>query len=736
MAEVSRTGSAGLRSGPRPWRIDEFYITTTSPRVTAETLVLKHGESFAVFDHHGNIGVGYEPSRGYEGIYHEGTRFLCYEEMFLNGQPLLLLSSSVSSEGSTVVVDLTNPDIYKNGDLVLAHGTVHLSRQKALSDAVCYQSIKVCNFGRSRIEIAVNIDFAADFLDVFEVRGIKRETRGETCPPKVSEDGIKYSYVGLDGRERTTSISWSPAAGAVSERGPSFSLPITPKDEIELEVVVACEARAKPTVVTFEQARTKLRSRLQELSSGDAEIETSNEHFNAWLHRSLADVHTLTSTLSTGPYVYAGIPWFSAPFGRDGCITAYQFITVNPSLARGVLGYLSATQATEVDERFQAEPGKIVHEERLGEMSVIGEVPFGRYYGSVDSTLLFIWLAEQYLNHTDDLEFIERIWPNICAAAEWMDGYGDRDGDGWVEYEGQQGNGLENQGWKDSKDAVFHADGRIPSGPIALVEVQAYAYAARLAVAALAERLDEQSLSRRHRRAAADLKKRFDDAFWCDAIGTYALALDGRKRQCEVRASNSGHALLGGLADRRRAAVAVRSLLGPDFFTGWGIRTVARGEALYNPIAYHNGSVWPHDNSLIAQGMSMYGFKDGAVRITSAMFDAATYFDHSRMPELFCGFDRVMEEEPVLYPVACNPQAWAAGSVFLLLKACLGLKVDASAGRVIFERPALPPFLERVKITGLRCGGSSATLLFSRHQDDVGVNVLRRDGPMEVVVIK
>ncbi len=729
-------GSDSSRSVARTWRIDEFYITATSPRVTAETLVLKHRETFAVFDEHGNIGVGHAPSQGYDGIYHEGTRFLCHEEIFLNGQSPLLLSSAVSSEGSTVIVDLTNPDIYKDGALVLPHGTVHISRQKVLWDAVCYQSLRLSNFGRHPIEIAINFDFAADFSDIFEVRGIKREARGKLRTPKVEKSNIEYSYLGLDGMERKTTVSWNIEAESVSDKGPLFYLAMRPREEVNLEITVACETRTKPTVSVFDQARTKLRSQLKELSADDAEIETSNEQFNAWIHRSLADVHSLTSNLPTGPYPYAGIPWFSAPFGRDGCITAYQLLMVNPSLARGALGYLAATQASEEDEFSQAEPGKIIHEERMGEMSELGEVPFRRYYGSIDSTLLFIWLAEQYLRHTDDIAFIERIWDNIKAAAEWIDKYGDRDGDGWVEYEGHKGNGLENQGWKDSKDAVFHADGRIPEGPIALVEVQAYQYAARQGVAWIAERLKENDFARSQRQAASQLRRQFDETFWCEEIGTYALALDGRKRQCQARTSNAGHVLLAGLADRRRAETVVRSLMGPDFFTGWGVRTVARGETLFNPIAYHNGSVWPHDNSLIAQGMAIYGFKAEVLRITTAMFDAVTHFGHMRMPELFCGFDRVVEEEPVLYPVACNPQAWAAGSVFLFLRACLGLRVDGSAGRLIFERPTLPPIIERVKISGLRCGGSSATLLFSRYQDDVGVNVLRRDGPLEVVVIK
>lgn len=732
--QSARSSKQGARV--RTWRIDDFYIAAVSPRVTADTLVLKHGETFGVFDEHGNIGAGRGEAQGYEGLYHDGTRFLSAEVLLLNGQPPLLLSSSVETDGTTIGVDLTNPDISLDGRVVLPHGSIHISRKKVLWEGVYYESISVVNYGRIRHELVLGISFAADFADIFEVRGMKRAKRGVTEEPRFSKSGMEFAYKGLDGVRRRALIGWNYEPESVDDEGPLFFMELRPKEERVLELSVACEISVGPKVTSFERARRSLKEEMNRLSSDEATIETSNEEFDSWLQRSAADLHALTSRLETGPYPYAGIPWFSAPFGRDGAVTALEYLMVNPEFSKGVLSYLAATQADVQDEFSQSEPGKTIHEMRGGEMCAIGEVPFRRYYGSVDSTLLFVWLAAEYLRHTDDVSFVEGMWPAIEKAVSWADEWGDRDGDGFVEYEGHYGNGLENQGWKDSSDAVFHADGRIPKGPIALAEVQAYLHRCRLGAASIAWRLGMNDFASEQERKARALEEAFDAAFWCEEIGMYALALDGRKRQCAVRTSNGGQVLVAKISPEHRAAATVKALMGADFYSGWGIRTVARGEPLYNPVAYHNGSVWPHDNALIAYGMSLYGFKQEVLRIVSGLFDAVRHFAHMRMPELFCGFDREEGKGPVLYPVACSPQAWAAGAVFLLLRSCLGLSVHAQSGRLVLDRPALPDFLPQVKITGLRCGDSAVTLLFSRHEEDVGVNVLQRDGPLDVVIIK
>jgi glycogen debranching enzyme len=401
-----------------------------------------------------------------------------------------------------------------------------------------------------------------------------------------------------------------------------------------------------------------------------------------------------------------------------------------------VLKHLAALQATDDDPERDAQPGKIVHELRHGEMAALMEIPFGRYYGSHDATPLFVMLAGAYWRRTADAEFLHAMWPHVARAVQWIERHGDMDGDGFVEYARRSENGLVQQGWKDSHDSVFHEDGALAEAPIALCEVQAYVYAAWRAAAEMALAMGHTEDASEWTRRAHELQARFEESFWSEELGTYVLALDGKKRPCRVRASNAGHALWAGIASPERARRVAETLMSDASFSGWGVRTVAAGEARYNPMSYHNGSVWPHDNAMIAAGFARYGLRDLALRLFGALFDATQFFDLRRLPELFCGFERRSGEGPTLYPVACAPQAWASGSVFMLLQASLGLSIDAQRKEIAFAHPVLPEAIPELRLTGLCAGDASADVLLENHPHDLSLTVLRREGNVRVVIMK
>jgi glycogen debranching enzyme len=696
---------------------------------------LKHNDTFGLFDHNGDI-VGGQGSP--EGIFHEDTRHVSELRLTLNGEPPILLGSAVNDDNSVLSVDLTNPDLLREGKIEQPCNTVHVSRTRFLWDHTCLERLSVRNFDDVPRQVGIDIDFACDFADIFEVRGKRRSQRGKLAIDFDGPDKIVFTYEGLDARLRRTTLSFDPAPIALDDNHARFQITLSPRRRTSLFTAIHFGPAGDATAPrrAFFRGWRGARKTLRQSEARAASVTTSNPVFNELLHRARADLATLTAETEFGPYPYAGIPWFSTPFGRDGVITAIQMLWIDPAIARGVLGFLAATQATVEQPEADAQPGKILHEVRKGEMAELGEVPFKRYYGSVDSTPLFVVLAGMYLERTGDLHTIRQLWPNLAAALNWIDRYGDIDGDGFVEYQGGTGERLVNQGWKDSADSIFHADGRLAKGPIALCEVQSYVWAAKTLGATMAQALGLNEHAMALVQQAETLRARFEAAFWCEEISTYALALDGDKRPCVVRSSNAGQVLFGGIAEPARALRVANLMLDPVFYSGWGIRTVARSEVRYNPMSYHNGSVWPHDNAIIAAGLRRYGFIDHLERLFGGIFDAASYTELRRLPELFCGFRRISGRGPTFYPVACAPQAWASATPFGLLQSCLGIEFDPAGATLRFRRPCLPRFLDEVVIRRLTLPKGRIDVALRRGPRDVSVDVLRCDGTADIAVLR
>ena len=721
---------------PKPAAVDPlpeapFYIPATgSP--TRPRRSLKYGDTFIVLDSHGDIGAS---AGGSDGLFHADTRFLSQLELRLNGEQPLLLGSNVRDDNTLLAIDLTNPDFYDGEQIVLQKDLVHIARTIFLWRGTAYQRIAVRNHGDRPLALALGLAFGNDFADIFEVRGLKRARRGVATRGVVAADQAVLSYQGLDGALRRTVLTFDPPPAELEANAATYRLDLAPGEAKPIFFAVTCNAPAAERPAPLLRGLRAAHRELRAATRGIATVETSNELFNEVLCRSAADLVMLMTKTPQGRYPYAGIPWYSTTFGRDGLITALQMLWCDPALARGVLRRLAAFQAKAVDAASDAEPGKILHEMRGGEMAALGEVPFGLYYGSVDATPLFVLLAGLYVERTGDAETLAELWPAIEAALRWIDGPADADKDGFVEYYRQTEKGLANQGWKDSHDAIFHADGRGAEGPIALAEVQGYVFAAKQMAAHCARRLGRIEQGAQLDAQAKRLAEQFEAAFWCPELETYALALDGAKDPCRVSTSNAGQVLFTGIARPDRARLVANGLLNPRFFSGWGIRTVARGEARYNPMSYHNGSIWPHDNALIALGLARYGHKGAVAQVFKGLFDAASYMDMRRLPELFCGFQRERRRGPTLYPVACSPQAWASATPFSMIEAALGLEFDPRARAIRLRNPRLPAFLDEVILRHLRLGEASVDLKVRRYGDEVSLEVLRRQGKIQVSVV-
>lgn len=711
----------------------QFFIPASASLHERRPRTLKHGDTFAVFDHSGDVISG--PGSP-EGVYHRDTRHLSHFYLTINDARPILLSSSLRDDNATLKCDLSNPDILDaDGKQVLGNDLIHIRRVRFLCQNSVYERLTIVNYDEEVRSVSLELQFESDFADLFEVRGTRREGRGSYRDPVVGTDRVHLSYDGLDEITRTTAIRFEPAPDTLDGRQARFHFNLKPRSVQRILFQISCGELSdeEPLQRTLVQAYRSTRRFLRKSSARAASIVSSNEEFNQAVKRCVADTYMLVTDTEYGLYPYAGIPWFSTVFGRDALITAMETLWLDPEIARGVLRYLAAHQAREFDPAADAEPGKILHEIRRGEMAELGEVPFRHYYGSIDSTPLFVMLAGAYLERTGDKGLVEDIWPNIQAALDWIETYGDRDGDGYVEYGRHTDEGLANQGWKDSHDSVFHADGTMARGPIAMAEVQAYVYGAWEAAANVLNCLGDRAKAMGYRVKAESLRERFDRDFFDADLDSYVLALDGQKQPCRVRASNAGHVLFTGLAWPDRADRVARTLMDRTSFSGWGIRTIASSEARYNPMSYHNGSIWPHENAIIAAGLSRYGFRKEAAEIFEGLFAASTYLDLHRLPELFCGFPRRMAQGPTFYPVSCIPQAWSAAAPLFLMQSSLGMSLDAAARQIVFDEPCLPPFLDDVLLRNLTVGGASADIMLRRSRNKVLIDVLKREGGMSVL---
>jgi glycogen debranching enzyme len=655
-----------------------------------------------------------------------------------DGRAPLLLSTSADRPYSSHI-DLANQDLTApDGTVTAVQGTINIRRTRVIKDRL-YERIRVKNYNASPVSMRVELSFASDFADIFEVRGLKRSQRGKLALPKAGKRSAVLAYLGQDNVFRETRISFELEPDEVEVAGEKVII----RWHVELEpsqtrvIPLTVEPRiagSQGPVETFDAAVHLLRRSYEEWERGCTRVWTDNQLYNSLLTRAMRDLRALRTPTEHGEMVAAGIPWFVAPFGRDALMSCHQTLMINPDLTRTTLEVLAKYQAQEVDTWRDAEPGKILHEFRQGELANAHIIPHSPYYGSVDSTPLWLLLLGTYYRWTDDLGFCRELLPNVERALHWVDTYGDLDGDGFLEYQASSPRGLTNQGWKDSHDSVVHADGKIAQGPIALAEVQAYTYMAKLRIADIYQALGRKEKAAELRQQAAELKANFNERFWVESEQYFAEALDGEKRQVASVTSNPAHGLYCDIVDPERAHLMARRLLAPDMFSGWGIRTLSKASVAYNPMSYHNGSIWPHDNAFIGAGLKRYGHAKAANRLATALFDMAVTVDDMRLPELFCGFTRRSPQRPVAYPVACSPQAWASGAPFLLLQAMLGISATAPENTLLVKKPHLPPWLNTVELHNLRVGRSTISVVFRRQGETTGFSLLEKEGNLRVLM--
>ena len=720
---------------------DRFRISPE--RVEAQTEVIKYNELFLVTLPDGSIPRGYP---GGLGLYFRDTRFLSALEFLVEGQEPHLLSSGVRYS-YFCQCDLANPGLKISPAVSLPLQSVHFRLLRLIKDAF-YQRFRVRNYNLFPVRLNLVFRLGADYRDIFEIRGMKRLRRGELLPLICKKEGAVFRYTGLDGLLRSTVIDWDPSPDDLYPEGNdlvvTYSLTVPAKERVYIYWRVGVEIGGK-TVTTipvaeqgrdlkaaFAYAATEQKRAYNSWYEACTRFETNRPRFNQMLNQAISDLWVLRATYPEGPVIEAGIPWFATAFGRDALITAWQTLMVNPEICRETLRFLALYQGKKVDSSREEEPGKIIHEIRRGEMANCREILHTPYYGSIDATLWFIIVLGDFITWTRDVDFLKEMAEPLRNALAWCTDYGDKDGDGYVEYTGNIAGGLQNQGWKDSWDGVPDPEGRPVEPPVALVEVQAYLYAAYRKAGRMLSLLGDKEAAKEYEERARILRKNFYRDFWVKENDCLGLALDGQKRLVPTVASNMGHTLFTGILPLQAAKKVAARLLSREMFSGWGIRTLSAREKAYNSISYHNGSVWPHDNSIIALGFRRYNFLRELETLATALFDAAYEFPYYRFPELFCGFSRRPFTKPVRYPVACEPQAWAAGSVFLLLQACLGLR--STPDGLLIQDPVFPPFLGEIRVERMKIHGGEVAMDFVRRGERVFCLPAGKVGDVKIII--
>jgi glycogen debranching enzyme len=685
---------------------------------------LKNDDCFGFFNEIGDVDA---EARTEAGLYRAGVRHLSRFTLTIAGFRPLLLSASPRDDNVLLNVNLTNPDVRgEGGRITLPRGTLHIVRSCFIWAGVLYQMLKVRNFALSTVSVELVVRFGSDFENIIDVRAQRRVDAGRARFERVERDSVTQGYLGADDLVRETVVDCHTHPDAISSDSLRYRLQIGSRGEKTIALAVGCRTANQPVQIS---TYTRSLAAAEEVARNDGrppcQVDSSDATLNAWLQRSAADIGMMLTATPHGRIPAAGLPWLDAAFGRDAIVVALQTLWLWPSIARNVLRYLAATQSADSFIANGAEPGKILNEARGGDLAP-------NYFG-VDTTPLFVLLAGAYYARTADLDFVAELWPAISSALSWIDVYGDIDGDGFVEARVRPGEPA-HSGWKSSPDAIFHADGRLAQGPLALCEVQGYVYGAKLGAARIARSLGEMPRAIALVEAAQALQARFNSAFWCADIESFALALDGEKKPCCVRTSNPGHCLYTGIAHAERGRRVIAGFRDEHFFSGWGVRTVAESELRFNPMSYHNGAIWPHDNSLLAAGGARYDDKAFALRILNAQFEAAQQFDLLRLPELFGGFRRRGREPPLLSPVACSPQAASAGATFLLLQSVLGITIDALDRQIVLAHPVMPEAIEEIRVKNLAVGEASVDFTVRRHAGSVSASVERREGKLDLVI--